>query len=408
MTQTLFSQQEKIQQKNNAPLAEKLRPLLISDFEGQNHLIGANKPISKMIQSDELFSFILWGPPGTGKTTITKIIAQSTKSHFIFFSASTEGIKRFKEIVKEAQDKRAFEQKRTILFVDEIHRLNKNQQDTFLPYAETGEITFIGATTENPSFEVNSALLSRMRVFVLKRLNDINLTSILNRALNYLQITLEEKAQKHLINYAQGDARTLLNSLEFTNKLCQKTHIKLSDLENSLQKKALRYDKTSEEHYNLISALHKSLRDSDADASLYWLSRMLEAGESPLFLARRMVRFASEDIGNADPQALQISLSAKSSYEFLGSPEGELALAQCAVYLARAPKSNEIYRGYNNAQKVIKETGTLSVPHHIRNAPTSLMKDLGYGKGYKYAHDYENAKVNQEHFPKGLEKTKLL
>ncbi len=392
----------------SAPLAEKLRPDTLSKFVGQPHLVSKGKPIQKIIEDDQLFSFVLWGPPGTGKTTLARIITYATKSHFEVMSATNQGLPRFKEVIKIAEEKRNFENKRTILFVDEIHRLNKAKQDAFLPYAENGAIIFIGATTENPSFYVNSALLSRMRVFVLNMLTETELKTILEEAKRYLNISIEEQAERMLIQFSDGDARILLNNIEFIFGITNKQLLKTSDIETCLQKKALRYDKSGEEHYNLISALHKSMRDSDADASLYWFTRMIEAGENPLYIARRMIRFASEDIGNADPMALNIAVSAWQSYTLLGSPEGELSLAQCVVYLARAKKSNEIYKAFKEAQNIIKETGSLPVPMHLRNAPTRLMKELGYGKGYKYAHNYKDAKVDQKHLPDEIAGTKFL
>jgi len=399
---------------NNAPLADRIRPDRLEDFIGQEKIIGPGKPLRKAIKKDELQSIILWGPPGSGKTTLARIIAKITKSHFVSFSAVVAGVPVLRKIVKEAQDRRRYYHQKTILFVDEIHRFNKAQQDAFLPYVEDGTIVLIGATTENPSFEVISPLLSRSTVYVLEPLSSEGLLKILYRALSdkekglgKYKVEIDPKILDFIIELAYGDARIALNILEFavitTKPDTQGIRtITLKAIEEVVQKRCLRYDKTGEEHYNIISALHKSMRDSDPDATLYWVARMLEAGENPLYIARRLVRFASEDIGNADPQALQVAVAAMQAVHFLGMPEGNLSLTQAATYLAYAPKSNALYKGYQLAQEDIKKWGPLPVPLVIRNAPTRLMKDLSYGKGYKYAHNFEDGYIKQEHLPEEL------
>jgi putative ATPase len=400
--------------RTSAPLADRMRPTSLSEFVGQEHLLGKGKPLRNAIQGDQVPSMILWGPPGSGKTTLARIIASTTNSHFIAFSAVLSGIKEIKEVIKEAGDHRRFRQGRTILFVDEIHRFNKAQQDAFLPHVESGLLVFIGATTENPSFEVIAPLLSRTRVFTLNPLKRNQLLVILNRALKDVErglgkftVKVEANLLEHIAAMADGDARIALNALEMAvmttppdrnrvRKLTVKT------LEGVMERKVLLYDKNGEEHYNLISALHKSLRGSDPDAALYWLGRMLEAGEDPLYIARRMVRFASEDIGNADPQALQVAVAAMHAFNFVGMPEGNLALAQAAVYLATAPKSNALYTAYQDVQRDIQKTLSLPVPLRLRNAPTELMRELGYGKGYKYPHDYPGHHVEEDYLPEDL------
>jgi len=410
----LFDLQEEEMARASAPLADRMRPTSLVEFLGQDHLVGRGKPLRDAIEKDQLPSMIFWGPPGSGKTTLARIIASATDSRFIAFSAVLSGVKEIKEVVKEAENERRFRRRRTILFVDEIHRFNKAQQDAFLPHVESGLLVLIGATTENPSFEVISPLLSRTRVFTLHPLKEDHLLVILDRTLKdeerglgKFTVELESKILSHIAAMADGDARVALNALEMAvmtarPDMKQVRRITLRALEAVMQKKALLYDKNGEEHYNLISALHKSLRGSDPDAALYWLGRMLEAGEDPLYIARRMVRFASEDIGNADPQALSVAVTAMQAFHFVGLPEGNLALAQAAVYLATAPKSNALYTAYNAVQRDIKRTLSLSVPLHLRNAPTRLMKELGYGKGYKYPHDFPGHYVEEHYLPEGL------
>jgi len=395
------------------PLADRLRPERLEDFVGQDHLLGPGKFLRSLIEADRLQSLIFWGPPGTGKTTLAWILARFTQSRFLAFSAVLSGVKEIRQVIQEAEEENR-RGRRTILFVDEIHRFNKAQQDAFLPHVEKGTIILIGATTENPSFEVNAALLSRCKVLALESLTPAEIDRIIDRALGdeekglgkwHLQIAPD--ARKHLTQMSHGDARVALNALEavvfaMTPGSEGARIISLSAVEEALQRRALLYDKAGEEHYNVISAFHKSLRGSDPDAALYWLARMIEAGEDPLYVARRMVRFASEDIGLADPQALQVALSSMEAFHFIGLPEGELALAEAAVYLATAPKSNAIYMAYGKAKKDVREKGALPVPKHIRNAPTKLMEELGYGRGYQYAHDFRDALVAQDYFPSGL------
>jgi putative ATPase len=395
------------------PLADRIRPDRLEDFIGQEHLLGPGRFLRSLIERDQLQSLIFWGPPGTGKTTLANIIACSTRSHFLAFSAVVSGVKEIRQVIQEAEEQKSRGQ-RTILFVDEIHRFNKAQQDAFLPHVERGTIVLIGATTENPSFEVNSALLSRCKVLTLRGLTAEEVGSILTRALKNeerglgkLKAKVTPEALRHLSEMAHGDARVALNALEHAILTTPSgpDGLKLISLpiaEEAMQRKALLYDKEGEEHYNVISAFHKSLRGSDPDAALYWLARMMEAGEDPLYVARRMVRFASEDIGLADPQALNIALLSMQAFHFIGLPEGELALAEAAVYLATAPKSNALYVAHAKARRDVKEKGALPVPLHIRNAPTKLMEELGYGEGYKYAHDYPEGLVKQEYFPREL------
>jgi putative ATPase len=410
----LFEKKGKELLEREAPLADRMRPRSLEEFVGQDHLLGQGKVLRQAIESDHLPSMILWGPPGSGKTTLAMIIASTTGAQFVGFSAVLSGVKEIKEVIKVANEEWKFRKKRTTLFVDEIHRFNKAQQDAFLPHVEKGTIVLIGATTENPSFEVISPLLSRTKVFTLNPLTEEEIEMILNRGLSDKErglgkypTVIEPEVIKGICQLANGDARGGLNTLEMlvlTTSPDEKgfRHIKKDDLREVLQRKAYLYDKTGEEHYNLISALHKSLRGSDPDAALYWLGRMLEAGEDPLYIARRMIRFASEDVGMADPQALQVAMSAMEAFHFIGLPEGNLALAQAAVYLATAPKSNALYTAYQRVEKDVRELENMPVPLDIRNAPTSLMKDLGYGKDYKYPHDYPDHFVEEEYLPENL------
>ncbi|HPL63514.1 MAG TPA: replication-associated recombination protein A [Syntrophales bacterium] len=395
------------------PLADRMRPKTLDEYVGQSDILAPEGLLRKAVRENRIFSMILWGPPGSGKTTLARIIASEADACFETFSAVLSGVKEIRTVIEEARGNLRRENKKTILFVDEIHRFNKAQQDAFLPHVESGIITLIGATTENPSFEVISPLLSRARVIVLKPFSDDELILILKRALadqerglGRLGLTAAPEALEFMAWAADGDARTALNNLEASSILVMKEQEKIVTreiVEKAIQRKPLQYDKTGEEHYNLISAFHKSLRGSDPDASLYWLARMLEAGEDPLYIARRMIRFASEDSGIADPNALLIAVSAMQAFHFVGSPEGELALAEAAVYLAVAPKSNSLYAGFGKVRREISDTGTLPVPLHIRNAPTRLMKDLGYGRDYKYAHDFTDAFApEQEYLPDEL------
>jgi putative ATPase len=378
----------------SAPLAERMRPRTLDEFVGQDALIAPGRPLRIAIEQDRLQSIILWGPPGTGKTTLARVIATATRARFVAFSAVLSGIKEIREVMAEAEAARR-RGRRTLVFVDEIHRFNKAQQDAFLPRVEAGDIVLIGATTENPSFEVISALLSRSKVHVLKQLELPEVVTILRRALDdeerglgRMTLRADDDALAAIAKYANGDARVALNFLEAAASSAASTkRIDAALVADMAQNRALLYDKTGEEHYNLISALHKSMRNSDPDAAVYWLARMIEAGEDPLYIARRLVRFASEDIGNADPQALTIAVAAKDAVHFIGMPEGNTALAQAAIYLAVAAKSNAVYRAYLDAAEAAKQEVAEPVPLHLRNAPTKLMKDLEYGKGYQYAHD---------------------
>jgi len=395
------------------PLADRMRPRAFDDFVGQEKVIGAGTPLRKAIEADRVTSLIFWGPPGTGKTTLAALIARSTRGQFIPFSAVVTGIKEIKEIISKAGNYYKMSGRRTYIFIDEIHRFNKAQQDAFLPYVEKGDIVLIGATTENPSFEVISPLLSRLRVYVLERLSTKALEHIVNRAvtdteigLGNMKLTLAEGALEFIVTAADGDARRGLTLLETTaNFVGEGETITVEKLREVHQRGMLVYDKAGEEHYNIISALHKTIRGGDPDAALYWLARMLHAGEEPLYIIRRLIRFATEDIGLADPFALTLAINARDTYHFLGSPEGELAIAELVVYMACAPKSNSIYMAFSRAKKDAEEKGSLPTPLWIRNAPTSLMKALDYGKGYKYAHDYEDAVTDQEYFPEELEGT---
>jgi len=395
-----------------APLAERMRPRSLDEFLGQEHLLGPGKPLRVQIERDDASSMIFWGPPGVGKTTLAKIIAETTKATFIEFSAVLSGIKEIKQVMADAE-KAATWGTRTILFIDEIHRFNRAQQDAFLPWVERGSIRLIGATTENPSFEINSALLSRCRVYTLQALSDAQIVTLLERALadparglGTQHLTAGEGALDLLASYASGDARNALNALEVAVKLAKARpdgqSITREIATEALQQRVLIYDKQGEEHYNLISALHKSIRNSDPDAALYWLGRMLQGGEDPLYVARRLVRMAVEDIGLAAPEALNLTLSARDTMEFLGSPEGDLALGEAAVYLALAPKSNALYTAYSEVLSDIESTRQEPVPLHLRNAPTKLMKELDYGKGYQYAHDVEGRVADMECLPPSL------
>ena len=411
----LFQHVGERQLKHEAPLAARVRPRNFDEFVGQEHIVGEGRVLRKSIEADQVPSIIFWGPPGSGKTTLAYIIASVTRSHFSPISAVAAGVADLRRIVDEARERRGLYQQRTILFIDELHRFNKAQQDAILPYVENGTITLIGATTENPSFEVISPLLSRCRVFTLDALSEEQVRLIVEqslqdkeRGLGNMKVELDSDAFDFLLVMSNGDARVALNALELAASTTLpskdgKRHVKLGDIEDALQHRALLYDKAGEEHYNIISALHKSLRDSDPDAALYWMGRMLEAGEDPLYIVRRLVRFASEDVGMADPQALVIATSAQQAVHFIGMPEGNLALAQAVVYLATAPKSNALYKAYTRVQQDVEKTRNEPVPLHLRNPVTGLMRRVGYGKGYKYAHDFPGHFVEQQHLPDSLE-----
>jgi putative ATPase len=397
-----------------APLAERMRPRSLEELSGQQHLVGPGKPLRVQIEHDDGGSMILWGPPGVGKTTIAKIIAETTRASFIEFSAVMSGIKEIKQVMSTAAQASQMHS-RTILFIDEIHRFNKAQQDAFLPYVERGTIRLIGATTENPSFEIISALLSRCRVYVLQPLSEEQIAALLRRALEdkerglgAMELTADDDALELIASYSSGDCRNAYNALEVAAQLALepeqagKKHIDKTVAGEAVQHRVLMYDKSGEEHYNLISALHKSVRNSDPDAALYWLARMFAGGEDPLYLARRIVRMAVEDIGLAAPEAMNLCLSAKETVEFLGSPEGDLALAEAVVYLSLAPKSNSVYTAYSAVQGEIEATRQEPVPLHLRNAPTKLMKELDYGKGYLYAHNEEGKVADMDCLPDSL------
>jgi putative ATPase len=404
-----FHGMELFQSDSTPPLADRMRPRTLDEFVGQEKLLGPKCPLSRAIEEDRAGSIILWGPPGTGKTTIARIIAAKSKARFVPFSAVTAGIKEIKRIISEAK---SYGQKGMFLFIDEIHRFNKAQQDAFLPHVEDGTIRLIGATTENPSFEVIGALLSRCRVYTLQPLSVDNLKTIVRRALDdkerglgNLGLSIDDDALNQIVQLSGGDARTALNLLEFCAESVAETlkkNIDLALVNDAAQRKTLLYDKAGEEHFNLISALHKSMRASDVDASLYWLGRMLSSGEDPLYIVRRVIRFAAEDVGLADPRALQLAINARDTYHFLGSPEGEIAIAEAVAYLALAPKSNAIYEAYSKVQETIASKPAYPVPMVIRNAVTSYMKSWGYGQGYKYAHQFDDAFAYMECLPDDL------
>jgi putative ATPase len=396
--------------EKDRPLADRMRPRTLEEFVGQAHLVGSGKPLRVQIERDDHGSMIFWGPPGTGKTTLAKIIARMTRAEFIEFSAVLSGIKEIKQVMSEAERARQYGT-RTIVFIDEIHRFNKAQQDAFLPHVEKGNIRLIGATTENPSFEINSALLSRARVYVLQALTEDEIVTLLERALRdeerglgQLKLKVASDALKTIASLSSGDARGAYNILEVAASLAQSSNSEITReiVQEAVQKRVLLYDKAGEEHYNLISALHKSVRNSDPDAALYWLGRMLEAGEDPLYVARRVVRMAVEDIGLADPQALSLCMAARDAVDFIGMPEGNLALAEAVVYLSVAPKSNALYTAYGTVQEDVESTAAQPVPLHLRNAPTRLMKQLHYGRGYQYAHDVEGKVANMQCLPDNL------
>jgi putative ATPase len=414
MSMDMFEQQAEQQQMQQAPLATRMRPSSLNNFVGQEHILGKGRVLRRAIESDRIPSVIFWGPPGCGKTTLAYIIASTTGAHFSPVSATSATVADLRRIVEQAKERRQVQFQKTILFIDEIHRFNKTQQDTVLPYVEDGTVILIGATTENPSFEVTSPLLSRTRVLPLKPLSEEELQTLILRALRDrfqgigdLNAVLAPDAVNHLIAMSNHDARVALNTLEMAAMSTPpddegKRLIVLSTVEDVLQHRAVLYDKAGDRHYDFISALHKSMRGSDPDASLYWLAMMLEGGEDPLYIARRLVRFASEDVGMADPQALVVAMAAQQAVHFVGMPEGNLALAEAAVYLATAPKSNSLYEAYSRVQEEIKKGVSESVPLHLRNPVTPLMKDMGYGEDYKYAHDYPDHFVEQQHLPDAL------
>ena len=407
----LFEANRQRQLQSRAPLSTRMRPRSLDELVGQEHVLGPNTLLRKAIEADRLSSIILWGPPGAGKTTLARIIASTTRASFVAVSAVTSGVADLRRAIADAQDRLGMRGERTVLFIDEIHRFNKAQQDAILPHVEDGTVILIGATTENPSFEVNAPLLSRSRVITLRALSDEDIATIVRRALADVerglggeQLTITDDALAFLANMANGDARFALNTLELASVgVGEDRTITESLVQEAAQRRAATYDKGGDDHYDAISALHKTLRGSDADAALYWLARMLERGDDPLYVARRLVRFASEDVGLADPQALELAMAAQQAVHFIGLPEGALALAELVVYLALAPKSNAVYTAYGEARRDVEQTRNDPVPIHLRNAPTRLMKESGYGKGYKYAHDFEEGIVGQQNLPDNLE-----
>lgn len=415
----MFEHEFEKERLKEAPLAARMRPKTLEEFVGQQHIVGKGKVLRLAIESGNLPSIMLWGPPGSGKTTLANIIANSTSSHFSPISAVSAGVADLRKTIEEAKERRLMTRKKTILFIDEIHRFNKAQQDAILPFVEDGTITLIGATTENPSFEVISPLLSRSQLYVLKPLTKEEIKLIILRAikdtlrgLGVYKVELEDDALDYLITMCNNDARAALNTLETATLITSpdadgKRRIVLSTIEDTIQHRAISYDKGGDRHFDTISALHKSMRGSDPDASLYWLGRMLEAGDDPLYVARRLVRFATEDVGMADPQALVVAMAAQQAIHFLGLPEGKLALAEATVYLATAPKSNSLYTAYSAIEDEIKKGSNDPVPLHLRNAVTPMMKNIGYGKDYKYAHDYDGHYVEQQNLPDSVKDKKF-
>ncbi len=406
----LFEANRAQQLASRGPLAARMRPRSLDELVGQQHVIGPGTLLRKAIEADRLSSVVLWGPPGSGKTTLARIVAATTKAHFVSVSAVSSGVADLRKAISEARDRLGMHGTRTLLFIDEIHRFNKSQQDAILPYVEDGTVILIGATTENPSFEVNAPLLSRSRVITLQALGDEDIATIIRRALADTErglgrenLTITEEGLEFLANMANGDARFALNTLELASAGIGDDRVLTIELvREAAQRRAATYDKGGDDHYDTISALHKTIRGSDPDAALYWLARMLERGDDPLYVVRRLIRFASEDVGLADPQALELAMAAQQAVHFLGMPEGALALAELTVYLALAPKSNAIYVAYGQARADVESTRNDPVPIHLRNAPTRLMKDLGYGEGYKYAHDYDEGVIGQQNLPDNL------